>query len=574
MSGSPLPTASRWSLGKGSVVSSVTEPLISPKDAKSYDDVEDSQSGGFGSAGVFSKVLLRWVNPLLRKGRERPLELQDVPLLGEIDDANANYLLLEESWKMQKELTPAGQCPSLWRVLWRCYRRPFMGSMALTLSWMCMFFVGPIILYMLITYMNSEHQSVRYGLTLVASMLVGKCLEPLFKFQAAFWNQKLGLRMWAAVGSAVYKKTLTLSNRARQERSVGEITNIMSSDVQRLLTLVWYVQQGLVLPIQVVVATVFLYKVVGLSIVAGLMSLTVVMSGNVLLVGLMRKYRGRLLQAKDDRMRATVECFGNMKMVKLQSWDEFFKSKIEALREVERNWIAKFNYTGAVSIFVIWSAPLAVSAITFFTMVFLGEPLTPAKVFTALTTFIVTKEPVQVFPDIVSNVIQAAVSIHRIREFLCEEQVGDNEVVRVTDPACEFAVEFADASFSWDTEKGSAATIRGVSLKIRKASFVAVCGVVGSGKSSLLYSMLGEMKRLEGTARLCGRVAFVAQSAWIQTRSVKDNILFGRPMVPDCYQEALRVSGLEADLIQFPEGDETEMGGEYEWRPKATHPIG
>ncbi|CAM6110822.1 unnamed protein product [Calypogeia fissa] len=556
-----------WNFGrkkKSSVDSSLTEPIL-PRDdkpSKSHDGdpVEHSLPKGFDDAGWLSSVYVAWVGPLLKKGQERPLEMQDIPRLPVKDDANSNFFLFEESWKKQKDLTPSGELPSLSRALWRCYKKPFMAAMVIMLLWVSVFFLGPVILFFLITYVNSGQRNLKYGLALVITLLVAKCAQPLTKFGANFWCQKLGCRMWGAVGSAVYRKTLILSNRVRQERSVGEITNIMSNDLYRFLTLIWNIQQGLVLPIQLGIVTVFLYQVVGLSMLAGLLSLIAVLSGNVLLASLMRKYRGGLLKAKDERMRVTVECFGNMKMVKLQAWDDVYLKRIEALRSVERNWVAKFNYTWAVSIFLIWSAPMAVSAVTFITMVFLGESLTPAKVFTALTTFTAIKEPFQNFPDVVSNVIQAAVSIRRIRKFLCEEQVGENEVMRVTDPDCRYAVEFNNASFTWDTEKGNGATIRNVNLKIRKGSSVAVCGVVGSGKSSLLFSILGELKRLEGSARLCGRVAYVSQSAWIQTKSIKDNILFGQAMDSHRYHEALQVSGLETDLAQFPEGDETEIG--------------
>ncbi|CAM6100457.1 unnamed protein product [Calypogeia fissa] len=572
---SPISAQARrfWSFGRKkqrTVDPSLTEPIL-PRDdepsklSESNDDrVEDSVPKGFRSAGCFSLVFLQWVGPLIRKGLQRPLQMPDIPPLGEIDDADLNFLLFEASWKKEQDLTPpgGGELPSLERALWRCYWRPFMWCIVVLLLWVATFCLGPVILFLLITYLNSGQRDLKYGVALAVTLLIGRCSEPLCKFSAVFWTQKLGVRMWAAVGSAVYRKTLLLSNRVRQERTVGEITNIMSNDLYRFLTLIWNVQQALVLPIRIAVATAFLYLVVGLSAVAGLLSLIAVMSGNVLLVSLMRKYRAGLLKVKDERMRVTVECFGNMKVVKLQAWDDVYRKRIEALRAVERNWVAKFNYAWAVSIFVIWAAPLAVSAVTFVSMAFLGESLTPAKVFTAMTTFNLIKEPLQTFPDVVSNIIQGGVSIHRMRDFLCEEQVGEHEVVRVRDPGCEYAVEFDNASFTWDTESegNNGATIRNVNLKVRKGSCVAVCGVVGSGKSSLLFSVLGELKRLEGSATVCGRVAYVAQSAWIQTKSIKDNILFGQAMDSHRYHESLRVSGLETDLAQFPAGDETEIG--------------
>ncbi|KAL2613235.1 hypothetical protein R1flu_024927 [Riccia fluitans] len=90
-------------------------------------------------------------------------------------------------------------------------------------------------------------------------------------------------------------------------------------------------------------------------------------------------------------MKSTVECLSNMKVIKLQSWDELFLRKIEELRSVERRWVSYFMYAWACNIFAIWAAPVIVSIITFFNMDFLGETLDPVKLFTALTVFGVLK---------------------------------------------------------------------------------------------------------------------------------------------------------------------------------------
>jgi ATP-binding cassette subfamily C (CFTR/MRP) protein 2 len=57
-----------------------------------------------------------------------------------------------------------------------------------------------------------------------------------------------------------------------------------------------------------------------------------------------------------------------------------------------------------------------------------------------------------------------------------------------------------------------------------------------------------------------GKFAYVSQTAWIQTGSVRDNILFGSPMDAQKYQETLHRSSLVKDLELFPHGDLTEIG--------------
>ena len=104
-----------------------------------------------------------------------------------------------------------------------------------------------------------------------------------------------------------------------------------------------------------------------------------------------------------------------------------------------------------------------------------------------------------------------------------------------------------------------------VSLHLRVGEFVGICGPVGSGKSSLLLAILGElwgMKKAQLHPRVLvrGRVAYVAQEAWIQNATLRDNVLFGRPYEEERYQRVLAAVALPADLRQLPAGDLTEIG--------------
>ena len=67
-----------------------------------------------------------------------------------------------------------------------------------------------------------------------------------------------------------------------------------------------------------------------------------------------------------------------------------------------------------------------------------------------------------------------------------------------------------------------------VNLQVRKGQLVAVCGAVAAGKSSLLSGILGRMKVSQGSVTRVSSVAYVAQQAWIQTQSLKQNILFDK----------------------------------------------
>ncbi len=119
------------------------------------------------------------------------------------------------------------------------------------------------------------------------------------------------------------------------------------------------------------------------------------------------------------------------------------------------------------------------------------------------------------FPMLISFVMQAKVSIDRINKFLNSEDLDANAVTR--DPH-ENAIRISDGSFSWIDDT---LVLKNVNLVVNRGSSAAIVGPVGSGKSSLISSILGETKKLTGSLNIDGSLAFVAQQAWIQNATLK-----------------------------------------------------
>ncbi|XP_041705829.1 multidrug resistance-associated protein 5 isoform X1 [Coregonus clupeaformis] len=103
-------------------------------------------------------------------------------------------------------------------------------------------------------------------------------------------------------------------------------------------------------------------------------------------------------------------------------------------------------------------------------------------------------------------------------------------------------------------------TLHRIDLRVKKGALVGICGSVGSGKSSLLSALLGQMTLLEGNVAASGGFAYVAQQAWILNDSLRENILFGKEYVEDEYNAVLSACCLIPDLTELPYGDMTEIG--------------
>lgn len=154
----------------------------------------------------------------------------------------------------------------------------------------------------------------------------------------------------------------------------------------------------------------------------------------------------------------------------------------------------------------------------------------------------------------IAFIMQAWVSVQRINKFLNSEEIDPDNVT--TNPS-ENALSIVNGSFTWG---GETTTLRHINMKVKKGNLTALVGSVGCGKTSLLSAVLGEMEKLSGLVNVDGRTAYVAQQAWIQNASLKDNILFGRPLNQQLYDKVVEACALGPDLSMLPAGDQTEIG--------------
>jgi ATP-binding cassette, subfamily C (CFTR/MRP), member 1 len=95
---------------------------------------------------------------------------------------------------------------------------------------------------------------------------------------------------------------------------------------------------------------------------------------------------------------------------------------------------------------------------------------------------------------------------------------------------------------------------------MKKGSLTAVVGKVGSGKSSLVSAVLGEMEKVTGSVNTDGSLAFVPQLAWIQNATLQDNVTFGKHFNKEFYDKVILACALKADIDMLPGGDQTEIG--------------
>ncbi|KAF3641285.1 ABC transporter C family member 13 [Capsicum annuum] len=512
----------------------------------------------YSDAGLISLATLSWLNPLLSVGAKRPLELKDIPLLAQQDRSKTNYKVLNANWEKLKAEDPSEQPSLAWAILKSFWKEAACNAIFAGVN-TCVSYVGPYMISYFVDYLAGVETFPYEGYILAGIFFTAKLVETLTTRQWYLGVDILGMHVRSALTAMVYRKGLRLSSSARQSHSSGEIVNYMAVDVQRVGDYSWYLHDIWMLPLQIILALAILYKNVGIASVATLVATIISIVATVPLARIQEDYQDKLMGAKDDRMRKTSECLRNMRILKLQAWEDRYRTMLEEMRNVEFKYLRKALYSQAFITFIFWSSPIFVSAVTFGTCILLGGKLTAGSVLSALATFRILQEPLRNFPDLVSMMAQTKVSLDRIAGFLQEEELQQDATVVLPREITNVAIEIKDSEFCWDPSS-SGPTLAGIQLRVEKGMRVAVCGVVGSGKSSFLSCILGEIPKISGEVRICGSAAYVSQSAWIQSGTIEDNILFGSPMDKAKYKGVIHACSLKKDLELFSHGDQTIIG--------------
>lgn len=424
--------------------------------------------------------------------------------------------------------------------------------------------MGPLLITNFVTFLldKEDNSSNNYGLILALIFFLLKMVESLSQRQWYFGAQRIGVRVRAALMGLIYKKSLSMKHAGTTH---GDITNLINVDVERVGDFCWYSHGVWLLPIQVTLALVILYRNLGyIPSIAALVVTTLVMVCNTPIANVQKNLHSKIMEAKDSRIKVTSETMKNIRILKMHSWEPAFLKKLFHLRRIEKRWLQKYLYTSSAVATLFWTSPILVSAFTFGACILVKKELTPATVLSALATFRSLQEPIYNLPELISIIAQTRVSVDRLQEFINQE---DRTVLFMNSHALksssEIAIQVKASEYAWETSQNNMKVTIQVSetLKINKGQKVAICGLVGSGKSSLLCCMLGELSRISGKGiKIKGSRSYVPQSPWIQSGTVRENILFGKDMNRDLYEKVLEGCALHQDMNMWVDGDLTLVG--------------
>jgi len=535
---------------------------------------------------VIGKYLFLWFFPVIKFGYSHVLTIQDLAALPKEDDPKSLYDKFMVEWNKEVRQAKTKAKDGKPRMVRLMLGIVGVGSMA-TASLLYAVFatcstVVPLISKRVLELLGTEQfieaqlalegtpagsfdeelEEIRREKALLASGLIflpfiGAYCQAI----VTYISRRGSMHLFEVFVQAVFNKSLKLSSASRNTASSGQLVNLIATDagtsLERSILLVYPL---FLAPIIIAVVLYLIYNELGKSMGIGFAVMVVAMPLNLKIFMMLTKFYGETVGLADSRIRLVNEALQAVRIIKMYAWENPFIEKIRGLREKELGALRKHAYTFSVGLNAVFlQLPYLIQFFTFSAYYAFDMPFNAAIIFTAIQLFQLLQQQLTQLPNAVSQLSQSMVAARRLRDFLLLEELHENKSElpdgKLPDPG---TIVMEKASYTWDVEDHN--SLKNISLDIQPGNRIAVLGMVASGKSSLLLSIIGELRRSEGNSYSSGTVAYASQSPFVLSMTLRENILFGKPYDAKWYAKVIDACSLKMDIESMPGGDSTAIG--------------
>ncbi|KAF8509514.1 ABC protein [Hysterangium stoloniferum] len=431
---------------------------------------------------------------------------------------------------------------------------------------------------------NEPGPNIGRGIGLAFGLFCVTCTFVVMQQQFFWRSMSTGVLARSVLIASIYKKGVFLAPAVRPAHPNSSLVNHMNTDVSRINECAQWFHASWTAPIQITICLIILLFQLGPSALAGFCLLIVMTPIQERAMAYHFKIRKSSMRWTDRRANLVQELLGGMRVVKCFTYEKPFLKRLCSIRDMELKGIWWIMLIRAGNEAIVISIPVLAAILAFVAYSLSGHSFDPAIIFTSLSLFQLLAQPLMFLPRALSSIADAQNAIKRLNGIFHAELI--HQTAFEVDPDLDVAVRVDKASFEWDhrnqpdeikvkntkrhkhrLEKDENRSIprerfaiTNLDMEIPRGQLCAIVGPVGSGKSSILLGLIGEMRRTGGSCTFGGSVAYCAQSAWIRNGTLRDNILFGRAFHKQRYWNVLKDSCLLPDLDVLPDGDMSEIG--------------
>lgn len=558
-------------------------------------------------SSLFSLISFSWIDPLIWKGYWRPLETEDIWDVREDDHA---YQVLKK-FRTLERVKHNKPVSFAWRM---CVH--FRREIAVAGFWAFFYsfttFGPSMLLKKILEYVEDPTIVPRHVAWLyVAGIFAFQMVDSVANNQALYIGRRICIRMRAIIIGEVYAKALRRregltgtneesdnkksgkqneienendneaegkSEKSPEQAKLGKIINLMAVDAFKISEISGYLHFFVASIITIIVAVLFLYFILSWSAFVGALVAVATMPLNYWFSKKFGQYQTELMAVTDERIEKTNELLQSIRIIKYFAWEQKFGDGVLEIRLRELQVLKKRYTLWAFGALIWFTSPMLIAVTSFASYTLLQkQPLTAPIAFTALSLFNILRFPLDQLADMISNVIQSKVSVDRVEAFLNEKETNKYKQLNCPRGPNSPEIGFEDATFGWSesADDSNVFMLRDMNVSFKIGKLNLIVGPTGSGKTSMLMALLGEMDLksgkvflpssfrddvVPGADGLCDTVAYCAQQAWLLNDTVRNNILFASDFDEKRYRAVIDACALTRDLEILEHGDETLVG--------------
>ncbi|XP_063046053.1 ATP-binding cassette sub-family C member 12 [Engraulis encrasicolus] len=553
-------------------------------------------------AGFFSFASFTWMTSMMWGLFRNKLDLESLNISPH-DGSSVNGDRLERMW--DEEVSRVGiDRASLGRVVMRFQRTRLLLAIITSFLLTVALFVGPsVLVHEILSYVETggEGVTVVHGVGLCVALFSSEFCKAFLISLLWALNLRTAIRLKGSFSMLAFKKIISI--RALTTVSVGEVINVLTADSYRMFEAGIYGSFLFCIPALLLMCISYACYILGYTALIGVSVYLVFIPVQFCFAKVINIIRRKVVVVTDSRVRTMNEVMTCIKLIKMYAWEESFGDKIADIRQREKILLQKAGYIQSMNAANTAIIPTLATILTFIIHTLLGLPLQPSTAFTIIAIFNSMRFSLGLLPFCVKSLAEGVVSLGRLKRIMLLRNPESylQQVQGLERGGRGAALVMEDASLSWkppthtahthtangtvtsngthkpthsskDTHSSDDSsndnthtaedkpTLRNLSFTLHKGSLLGVCGNVGSGKTSLICSILEQMHLRKGSVFADGSLTYVSQQAWIFHGTVRDNILMGEDFDQERYDEVIRACSLKPDLAILPYGDQTEIG--------------